>query len=69
MSLPPGADFLFGEMTCTEKNVTNTPAALVGVQRRAGRSASWRDKFPAGLGGRGQSLDCQLQEDRGCVFI
>lgn len=69
MSLPPGADFLFGEMTYTEKNVTNTTAALVGVQRRAGRSASWRDRFPARLGGRRRSLDCQLQEDRVCVFV
>lgn len=36
-----------------KKNVTNTPAALVGVQRRVGRSALWRGRVPSGLGGRG----------------
>lgn len=62
MSLPPGVSLLFGEMTHPEKNVTNTPAALVGVQRRAGRSALWRGRVPTELGGRRRSLDCSSKK-------
>lgn len=43
VSLPPGADFYLGRWHARRENVTNPPtlplAALVGVQRRAGRSA------------------------------
>lgn len=68
VSLPLGAALLFREMIHTEKRVTNIPAALFGAQRRAGRLASWRGRVPAGLGGRGSSLDYELQDVRDCVF-
>lgn len=66
--LPPEAD-LHGEMTCAEKNVTNTPAALVRVQRRAGRSASQRSRVPlAWVEGNAHRTVSSKRTEAVCLF-